>query len=193
MTASRNAVSDFIERTERNLKTVDKINENDKNEGVKHATFFEVTQLLNSAVGLLMFPTEAYLNKLPNITIDDFFKQNKIEPNDFKILHGDAKLLSVRDAVKKIRNAVAHYNVEFENSNNQIVGIYAWNFPHQTNEPDVVFYMNINALKGIFKGISKAYKKIIKLDNNGQNDTQGLEKIERILNKKLRFTNPVSL
>lgn len=184
MVESRNTVHDFIDRTNRNLKNVDRAVQCDPK------AFFEVTQLINSAIGLLMFPNEVYLNQLPDTRVEDILNPEHLP----KIIYGDAKLGTLQDSVKKIRNALAHYNVEFTNKNNSIVGLYLWTFAHPKEKvPELVVYISIESLRAIFEAASKAYIKATKTNKNINNQDSQLDKLEKIIGKSLRITNPSAL
>ena len=183
MVASRNSVYDFIDRTKRNLKKIDDSVQEDPH------SFFEVTQLINSAVGLLMFPGEDYLNSLPDLPLENFLEAKHMP----RVLYGNYNFGSLADAVKKIRNSIAHYNVEFVNYNNEIKGLYLWNMPHpDAKKPDLVIYLSVASLKEIFKEATRAYLKISQVNSAEFERNRRLSLIEEVLGKELRITNPSS-
>ncbi|NMC57860.1 MAG: hypothetical protein GYA51_00475 [Candidatus Methanofastidiosa archaeon] len=57
-----NLVVDFITRTKMNLEFIE-------NQALKNNKVFEVTQLINSMLGLLVFPCETYINLIPQKSI----------------------------------------------------------------------------------------------------------------------------
>lgn len=59
-------VFSFANRTKRNLKHIERIAEIEKANGtsVQRATVFEVTQLINSMIGLVTFPKEAFFDRI---------------------------------------------------------------------------------------------------------------------------------
>lgn len=96
----RNTLFDFIRRTEANLMIIEKGASKSKNE------YFEVTQLLNSMLGLLMFPAEhdlAHVEKVELESIEGF------KPP--KLLHGRLREENIIGLIRYMRNSVAHYNV----------------------------------------------------------------------------------
>jgi hypothetical protein len=181
MVASRNTVSDFLDRTLRNLDKVDKEVQADP-----HA-FFEVTQLINSAIGMLIFPYEGALDHIPETPISDI-----IDVRDMpSVLHGEpGEVKTLRALFRKMRHSIAHFNVHFQNYNGQISGIYFWTYPAtKAAEPDFVMYMPVDALK---RSVVKAGKEVKSVLKNTQ-DFDRLEAVEKRLGKKLRFTNPNSI
>ena len=59
-------IADFAKRTEANLQTIRRLA---KEGGATPA--FEVTQLVNSMLGLLVFPQQRYVDRIPETPITD--------------------------------------------------------------------------------------------------------------------------
>jgi len=51
-------IKDFAERTKQNLDVIEELQQDG-------SEVFETTQLINSCLGLLIFPREEYLDKIP--------------------------------------------------------------------------------------------------------------------------------
>ncbi len=169
----RNTVYDFIRRTKANLVAIENGAEK------KQEDFFEVTQLINSVIGLLMFPKEAVYNLIPETSLEEFK-----EINFPKILHGKLPKNNFRELVRYLRNGFAHYNVYFENHNNIIKGLYIWNIPPDA-PADWVVYISIPDLRELLELAEKEFKKVTK---KGPKD-DALDRLEKSLGKRLRITS----
>lgn len=175
MMQSRNTLVEFMHRTERNLRTADKIAERDPH------GFFEVTQLVNSVIGMLIFPAEEALNSLSKGA------QSKAVANAHpRILHGDPELFAeIGPALRKLRNSFAHFNIEFENQNNQISGLYAWSYPDpKASEPEWVAYISVEDLRALLKQGCKMFEKA-----DPKQSPSKLDALQKRLGKSLRIQN----
>lgn len=130
-----NKYKEFIKRTQTNLKIIEKIHSNPN----IYYEVFEVTQLVNSMLGLLIFPYSEYLrtNKDGDTSVKLIDESNELQ---FKRLFKRCKITSSYPfwdnrnqvcekeisfphlIIKHIRNACAHFNVEF-NGEKEITAI----------------------------------------------------------------------
>ena len=102
---------EFIARTQKNLRAIECLKE-------KGGEVYEVTQLLNSMLGLLIFPKEKLYKKIQPKNWDMMVKEGWPLPS------GDnAKVSDLEELIRKMRNAVAHINIELVNDGNEIIGI----------------------------------------------------------------------
>ena len=111
-------IVDFAKRTKANLKFIETAERDGK-------SVFEVTQFANSLLGLLVFPREEYMDKLPKTPLSELVEQGwpKIEATgtDTSVVHLQ-KLMGV------LRHSIAHCNIEFiPGQENQIEGVKLWN------------------------------------------------------------------
>ncbi len=171
MVTSRNTVHDFARRTLKNLEAIEEMARKDPND------YFEVTQLINSAIGLLIFPKEVDYDSIPEIALDNLPMEIPLP----KILHGRLPKDNLRELVRYLRNGFAHYNVEFENFNNQIVGVYIWN--GEGGGVDWVAYTSVDDLR---KLLIFTANKLINATKKSQN-ISALEQLERQLKVNLRL------
>ena len=186
MVTSRNTVYDFMRRTEANLNRIEEHAASDPN------TYFEVTQLINSAIGLLMFPSEDILELLPKRRLSEFLKE---EPAP-KVIYGSydgEHDPTIAKAIKYVRNGFAHYNVYFANQNNVIKGIYIWNRPSLKSRPDWVAYVSIQQLRELFTVFAKEFKKVTEKLSETDLKSDKLSRLEKELGASIRITNPEGL
>jgi hypothetical protein len=115
----QNVIRDFAERTRTNLELVE--------DHVKRApgTAFEFTQLVNSMLGLLVFPTERYHSRIPPTPLSDLRESGWPVPVASENLPDPPDL---RSFVRYLRNAIAHFNIKFEaDGRGQLTGLTVWN------------------------------------------------------------------
>jgi hypothetical protein len=102
---------EFIARTQKNLKAIECLKQ-------KGGEVYEVTQLLNSMLGLLIFPRARFFEKIQDKSWDLMDKEGWPLPS------GDnAHVSNLKQLVRNMRNAVAHFNIELVNDGNEIIGI----------------------------------------------------------------------
>ena len=86
---------------------------------------YEVTQLINSMLGLLIFPREDFIGKIPQKTIMELQKDGWPIP---RIKGSYPQIKNLNQLVRYLRNAIAHCNVLFKSdSNKNIEGLELWN------------------------------------------------------------------
>ncbi|MFG0293477.1 MAG: HEPN family nuclease [Phycisphaerales bacterium JB050] len=106
-------VRDFARRTKHNLKV---IRNHQKCGGEAH----EVTQLINSMLGMLVLPKEHYYKRIPTTSLDELRTDGWPET----VLSGEFEAPKhLRDLVRLLRNSIAHFNIEFITSQNKICGV----------------------------------------------------------------------
>lgn len=171
MVASRNTVYDFIRRTEQNLETIE------SGALAGKTRHYEVTQLINSAIGLLLFPKEAVFSAIPETPLSELRNVNLP-----KVLHGKLPEDNLRQLIRYLRNGFAHYNVHFHNDNNIIKGMYIWNVLPR-GSVDWVVYTSMKDLRNLMEIAAKEFKNITK----NRNDEDPLPNLERILGKPIRL------
>ncbi|WP_027177116.1 HEPN family nuclease [Desulfovibrio aminophilus] len=114
----RDVVRDFAERTKKNLETIDRLR--DLGEEV-----YETTQLINSMLGLLVFPREEFVDRIPQIPFADLARAGWPTPN---VRNRFPQARDLRQLIRYLRNAIAHFNLEFlSDGEHQISGLRVWN------------------------------------------------------------------
>jgi hypothetical protein len=111
-------IEDFARRTRSNLKALRQLQES----GVQ---VFEVTALINSMLGLLVFPQQSYIDQLPEVSLQELAAAGWPIPE----IHGNyPQVKNLKQLVRHLRNAISHFNIEFEPDNSgQIAGLSVWN------------------------------------------------------------------
>lgn len=109
-------IIDFARRTRANLELI---------ESAKRPDVFEVTQLFNSMLGLLVFPQQSYIDRIPKTPLRDLIDSGWPA---IKIIKGDASYDNLQQLIRMLRNGVSHCNVTFIADNkNQLTGLKIWN------------------------------------------------------------------
>ena len=135
----KNLVKDFADRTEHNLNIIEKINAHE------NQAAYEVTQLINSLLGLLILPQQEFFNSIPTDSIDKARKDGWTIPDpmdDFRQVDN----LSV--FLRYLRNGVSHFNIKFLSTDEQISGIEIWNQPPRS-EINWKINLSIHDIKSI--------------------------------------------
>jgi len=111
-------VRDFASRTRQNLEYIEKQQQLGEN-------VYEVTQLINSLLGLIVFPQQGTLERIPRTPLTDLESQGWPA---IEITKGQSECQTLYDLVRYLRNGIAHFNLRFlANRNNQLIGIVIWN------------------------------------------------------------------
>lgn len=115
-------VADFAARTKHNLEFIRKAHR--ENPG----SVYEVTQLVNSLLGLLVFPQQRYVHSIPATPLAE------LERAGWPIPQVEGSYPQVKDLnqlFRYLRNAVAHSNIEFlADERGDLTGIVVWNIPN---------------------------------------------------------------
>lgn len=115
-------IRDFVKRTQQNMLYIEEALE----EG---AEVFEVTHLVNSLLGLLVFPQQKYFDAIPRIPLSQL--ENEGWPC-IKVVGDFEPASDLRELMRYLRNAIAHFIIEFVvDSAGQIVGLQVWNIKNQ--------------------------------------------------------------
>ena len=111
-------VRDFAHRTHANLNFINRAKNQPK------VRVYEVTQLINSMVGLLVFPQQHFIDNIPKTPL------SKLEEEGWPSIDANSaypRCRNLRELVTKLRNSVAHFNIEFLVDNGTIAGVRVWN------------------------------------------------------------------
>ena len=114
-----NLVVDFIQRTRVNLEFIEQAHRNDPS-----ANVYEVTQLINSLLGLIVFPNEQYYINIPETPLSELQEQGWKIP---KASGNFKQVQNLRKLMRYMRNAISHSNLEFISNGYELTGIRLWN------------------------------------------------------------------
>jgi hypothetical protein len=113
-----NVVKDFAKRTRKNMEAI----ENYQTTG---AEVFEATQLINSMLGLLVFPQQKYVASIPQTPLDELERDGWPVP---KVRGSFKQVTDLNQLIRYLRNAITHFNIEFiGDGQNQIAMLKVWN------------------------------------------------------------------
>lgn len=117
-------VQDFAQRTLDNLTAIRRL----RAEG---QPVYEVTQLVNSLLGLLVFPKEEFFEVIPRTPLHQLKQEGWPVP---RVSGEFRQARDLKELIRYLRNAVAHFNIEFlpmpgvpGDSRPQISGLRVWN------------------------------------------------------------------
>jgi len=114
-----NLVLDFAHRTRKNLEFIE------AHRGDADSQVYEFTQLINSLLGLLVFPKENFFRSIPETPLSELVAAGW---PDIKPVQGCLKEDNLRQLVRTLRNGIAHFNLEFTtNAQNELSGVRIWN------------------------------------------------------------------
>lgn len=112
---------DFIIRTKENLLKITEQNG------------YEVTQLINSSVGMLIVPEQKFYNEIDNSFV------NEATLNEINLCIDSKNKMSLKEIVRHLRNSISHSRIKFENDNGEISKI----FFEDSNEKEITFLAEI--------------------------------------------------
>jgi HEPN pEK499 p136 len=122
-------VRDFVSRTRANLAVIDRLHEQDST-----SPFYEVTQLLNSLLGLVVIPFARLLDdkrgEAHGHLLNDRLSQRPITETgvaDFPLVRlnrtGGRGPSNLYELLRGVRNAIAHADIDFNGSGGQIAEV----------------------------------------------------------------------
>ena len=148
-------VIDFARRTRSNLEYIEAAEE-------RGESVYEVTQLANSLLGLLVFPREHYMQTVPDTPLSELVERGW---PDIRPTHGQLPQDTLRQLMRMLRNSIAHCNVEFvADQDSEITGMKVWNTKggHRTWQAE----LTIDDLRTI------AFKFVELIENNSKPKSQ---------------------
>jgi len=128
-----NLVLDFARRTRKNLEFIE------AHSGDADRQVYAFTQLINSLLGLLVFPKENFFRSIPETPLSELVAAGW---PDIKPVQGRLKEDNLRQLVRNLRNGVAHFNLEFmTNPQNELSGVRIWNngVNKSTKKPEITW------------------------------------------------------
>ena len=151
-------IKDFVVRTNRNLEYIEEKKENGDE-------VYEVTQLVNSFLGLIVFPKEKAGEQIRRISdiqtiIDDI--EFEVRRNTYSYKRRD---INLKNFLYHVRNAIAHGGIEFFHNNNEIKSISFYDY--RINKRRIVEEFNIVMdISQIRKFVKLFSEKLLETYNN---------------------------
>lgn len=119
----QNLVVDFAKRTERNLQVIE-----DMAGSSDERQVYEVTQLINSMLGLLVFPQQKLFHSIPETPLETLREQGWPIPH---CRIGPSESMTLKGLLRYMRNGISHFNIEFVSDNGRnLTGIMIWNYEY---------------------------------------------------------------
>jgi hypothetical protein len=86
----------------------------------------KISQLLrNSCLGLLVFPQQRFIERIPKIPMEQLSKEGWPVP---RVTGKFRQVANLKELIRYLRNAIAHFNIKFiGDSENQIRTLRVWN------------------------------------------------------------------
>lgn len=110
-------IRDFSKRTKKNLEII-RVEKNRGNEA------YEVTQLINSMLGLLVFPQQSFINNIPETPIEELEEAGWPIP---KVCGNYPQVKNLKQLIRFLRNGISHFNLEFISESGELSGLIIWN------------------------------------------------------------------
>lgn len=111
-------IQDFAQRTRRNLPVIEQLEKDGED-------VFATTQLVNSCLGLLVFPQQTFVNNIPTTPLSELANQGWPIPT---VVGNDDQVSDLRQLIRYLRNAISHFNIQFiGNGANEIRVLRVWN------------------------------------------------------------------
>ncbi len=120
MIKQEDLVREFARRTRTNLDVLRKVQKERTDYKI-----YEVTQLINSMLGLLVFPEQKYIEQIPETPIEDLERDGWPIP---EVESTYPQVKNLNELVRYLRNGISHCNLEFLSDDGvEITGIRIWN------------------------------------------------------------------
>lgn len=137
-------VRDFAARTRHNLALLRRL----KQEGHE---VYEVTALINSLLGLPVFPQQRFIDRIPRKPLADLQAEGWPLP---EVVGQFPHVNDLHELVRYLRNAVSHFNLKFESDHNgEISGLQVWNVHPRTGRTTWRGRFSLSEVEGVAERI----------------------------------------
>jgi hypothetical protein len=110
-------IRDFARRARKNLEVIDRLH-------AERHEVYEVTQLVNSTLGLLVFPQQEYVDQIPHTPLAELERDGWPIPKVKGQFH---QVKDLNQLIRYLRNAIAHFNIRFiGDGRNEISFLKVW-------------------------------------------------------------------
>jgi hypothetical protein len=131
-------VRDFVDRTRANLALVRDCAKTNNNA-------YEVTQFINSILGLFVFPEQEFYDKIPETKLIDLENDGWPIP---KVRDNYQQVSDLKQLARYLRNGIAHFHLRFTEKGDHVDGVIIWN-EKLNGEKDWEAELKIEELEGI--------------------------------------------
>lgn len=148
----REIITDFTQRSRENLEYLELQHE-------KHgAPVYPVTQLWNSLLGLIVLPRERDVSSIKQLPMTDLWAQGWPR---LRVTVG-TEPRNVNQFLRLLRNAVAHFNVEFraDDKTKQIWEVEIWNTPTGSKERNWEARISVTDLRALAFCVADLYEQM---------------------------------
>ena len=136
----QNLIEDFARRTRDNLRYLNA-------RKASGSEVYEVTALINSMLGLLVFPQQRYVDSIPETPIEELHNQGWPIPS---VIGELPQVPNLRQLIRYLRNAISHFNVEFlADGSGQIAGLIVWNIDPRSHRTTWKAKLSVSDLDAI--------------------------------------------
>jgi len=134
----KEVIQDFARRTRKNLEVIDQLH-------AEGREVYEVTQLVNSTLGLLVFPQQEYVDQIPRTPLDELRRDGWPIP---KVTGRFEQVRDLNQLIRYLRNAITHFNIKFiGDGQNEIEVLRVWNEDRGRKTWEAV--LSVSDLRGI--------------------------------------------
>ncbi len=146
----QHVAKDFAKRTKHNLKLIEE-------HKLCGEEAYEVTQLINSCLGLLVLPQQRYMDSIPKTPINELVKDGWVIP---KVSGDFPQVENLNQLIRYLRNAISHFNIEFvSDSEDEISTLKMWNANHERKTWEAVLgFHELKAILEKFADLLAKYK-----------------------------------
>lgn len=132
---------DFLKRTQINLNN--------------YTGDYEVTNLINNCLGLIVIPKELIINRLADYTFSD--EDKKFGITKLNIKHETKENYELKNVLRHIRNGLAHGRIEQESTDNTITGLRIFDCNFKTKDENFSIEFTVQEFKDFAIKISDEF------------------------------------
>lgn len=108
---------------------------------------YETTQLVNSCLGLLVFPQQEFMDRIPETPLDQLARQGWPIP---RVVGNFKQVTDLNQLIRYLRNAISHFNVQFiGDGHNEIRLLKVWNTNPRNGEKTWQAELSVSDLRKI--------------------------------------------
>lgn len=141
MTAWQDFPRDFLRNTMRNVES--------------YQGEYEVTNLINNCLGLIVIPNDHLIDRLPKYTFNAVDSRFGIKKGNIR--HEDKNDYTLRNIVRHVRNGLSHGLIEQQSHNTEIVGLRIFDRLNKKSPENFSLELSIDELKLFAFSLAKVF------------------------------------